>query len=105
MSSPTDNSVTTTDEGGAVKASGNPRGSRPNSLGATTVRALHSKRIDAELSGRQVLESHFGRSITNAEWARMRSKLIEFAMILRDWDRKAGPEVGNVETYASENPD
>ena len=34
------------------------------------------------------IELRAGRALTDAEWAAARARLLEFAGILRDWDRK-----------------
>ena len=38
---------------------------------------------------RAKLESDAGRCLTDAEWVRARSRLLQFAMILYGWDRLA----------------
>src|SRR5690349_13149180 len=45
---------------------------------------------DAEWSAaRAALELHLGHSLTDAEWSAARARLLDFASILRAWDRKA----------------
>lgn len=53
------------------------------------------------------LESRAGRTLTDAEWAQTRAKLLEFITILRGWDQKAGntaPTFGNVEALCQREP-
>ena len=55
-------------------------------------------RTEAEIAARAALELHLDRSPTDAEWAAMRVRLVEFASILRAWDRaKTIPPRCNVE--------
>src|SRR5690242_12767019 len=64
---------------------------------------LHPKAENAESSGsgasemqegdlataaRKAIELRLGRPLTNVDWCRMRKRLVEFAMILYDWDRE-----------------
>jgi hypothetical protein len=39
-----------------------------------------------EIAARTNFEVRSGRKLTDAEWAAMRSKLMEFVAILRDWE-------------------
>ena len=41
-----------------------------------------------EAAARAAIELRADRILTDAEWVAMRSRLLEFASILRDWDRK-----------------
>lgn len=41
-----------------------------------------------EVTARQALDLLAGRTLTNAEWSRIRAKLLEFVSILRAWDRQ-----------------
>jgi len=53
-----------------------------------------------ENAARAALDSAAGRTLTDPEWERTRSKLIEFVTILRIWEQKAKKvpaRVGNVE--------
>jgi len=62
-------------------------------------RIHRSETADAELSAREVLQLELGHSITDAEWQRIRTKLIEFATSLRTWDQPANSssiDLGNV---------
>lgn len=47
-----------------------------------------------EDAAREALDQHANRVLSDAEWQRTRARLLEFAGILRDWDRNAGR--GNV---------
>jgi len=42
-----------------------------------------------ERAARSEVESRAGRTLTDAEWATMRARLIDFAAVLRTWQRKA----------------
>jgi len=42
-----------------------------------------------ENAARRALDRHVGRAVTDAEWARARARLVEFATILRTWQQKA----------------
>jgi hypothetical protein len=67
-----------------------------NSLGLTPTR------LDAD--ARAAIESHAQRMFTEAEWAIMRAKLVEFASILRVWGRdKTAAVGGNVEEPCQPN--
>lgn len=63
--------------------------------------------FDHENEARLELASLAGRPLTDAEWARMRTRLLEFAVILREWDVKAirsRPRLGTVETPCQPEP-
>lgn len=58
-----------------------------------------------EAAARTAIELHAGRALTDAQWAAARARLLEFADILRDWDRKtAAPRRGNVEVLCQRQP-
>lgn len=60
-----------------------------------------------EDTARAALDSSAGRTLTDAEWAQRRSRLLEFVTILRGWDQKAGntaPGLGNVEALCQREP-
>ena len=42
-----------------------------------------------ESAARAAIDSHVGRALTDVERERARARLLEFARILRDWDRNA----------------
>jgi hypothetical protein len=42
-----------------------------------------------EDSARAALGSLIGRELTDEEWTRAKARILEFARILRSWDRKA----------------
>jgi hypothetical protein len=51
-----------------------------------------------EAVARTTIELHAGHALTDAQWAAARARLLEFAGILRDWDRKkTASRRGNVE--------
>ena len=53
-----------------------------------------------EYAARAALDTLRGQGQDEPEWVRARTKLMEFAAILRRWDRKAKntePELGNVD--------
>ena len=51
-----------------------------------------------EATARTVVEQRVDRKLTEAEWAAMRAKLVEFAAILRGWEHAtSGPRRGKVE--------
>ena len=56
-------------------------------------------RTQGEAAARAALELRVGHSLTDAEWAAMRARLVEFTSILRAWDRAKTitPLRGNVE--------
>ena len=58
-----------------------------------------------EEDARAALELRAGRTLTDAEWAAARARLLEFAGILRIWDRTttASPR-GNVELLCQPEP-
>ena len=41
-----------------------------------------------QAAARGELNSHAGRPLTDAEWAQMRARLLEFVTILRTWERQ-----------------
>jgi hypothetical protein len=56
------------------------------------------RRTEIEAAARTAIELNAGRALTDAEWAAMRTRLREFAAILRVWDRETdAPRRGNVE--------
>jgi hypothetical protein len=58
-----------------------------------------------EASARAAIEVRAGRSLADAEWAAMRTRLLEFAGILRVWDRKTtASRRGNVEVLCQREP-
>lgn len=58
-----------------------------------------------EASARAAMELRANRTFTDAEWTAMRARLLEFAGILRDWDRKtAALSRGNVEVLCQPEP-
>jgi hypothetical protein len=60
-----------------------------------------------ENAARAALDSHAGRTLTDAEWARTRADLLELVTILRGWDQKArntAPGLGNVEALCQREP-
>lgn len=62
-------------------------------------------RAQKEVAARAALEPGAGRRFTDAEWAAMRARLLEFADILRVWDRKTtASERGNVEMLWEREP-
>lgn len=63
--------------------------------------------FDRENEARLELVSRAGRPLTDVEWARMRSRLLELAAILREWDvkaRRSRPRLGTVETPCQPEP-
>lgn len=64
-----------------------------------------ASRTQSEAAARQCLEERAGGALTDEEWARARSRLLEFAAILRSWDRAAsGPSRGKVEVPCQREP-
>jgi hypothetical protein len=60
---------------------------------------------EVEIAARVALEPRAGHSLTHAEWSAMRARLLEFASILRDWDRKTtASRRGNVEVLCQREP-
>ena len=58
-----------------------------------------------EAAARTAIELHTGRALTDAQWAAARARLLEFAGILRDWDRKTtASRRGNVEVLCQPEP-
>jgi hypothetical protein len=75
----------------ASYASGGPNGS--------------SKAIDD--AARPALDLRSGGSLSDAELARVRTKLLEFIIILRGWDQKAkntSAGLGNVDSICQQGP-
>ena len=65
----------------------------PRELLFPTVMHAQSNRADRsrgqmEAAARTAIELHAGRALTDAQWAAARAKLLEFARILRVWDRE-----------------
>jgi hypothetical protein len=59
----------------------------------------------ASEDARAAIELRAGRALMDAEWAAMRARLLEFAGILRDWDRKTtASQKGNVEVLCQREP-
>ena len=55
---------------------------------------------ELEREARTKYEFAVGRCVNDAEWGRTRSRLLNFAVILRGWDRKTKKpeaELGNVD--------
>jgi hypothetical protein len=42
-----------------------------------------------ETAARAWIESQIGRTLEDLEWVRVRTRLLEFARILRDWGQRA----------------
>lgn len=62
-------------------------------------------RTQNEVAARAALELRVGRTLTDAEWAAARARLLEFVGILRVWDRKTtAPRLGNVEVLCQREP-
>jgi hypothetical protein len=62
-------------------------------------------RTRGEAAARAVLELRAGRSLTDAEWATMCARLLEFACVLRGWDRETtASRRGNVEVLCQPEP-
>jgi hypothetical protein len=58
-----------------------------------------------EDAARAALESRLGRTLTDAQWAVARGRLLEFVGILRGWDRKTpAPKLGKVEVLCQPEP-
>ena len=58
-----------------------------------------------EASARAAMELRANRTFTDAEWTAMRARLLEFAGILRGWDRKTtASRRGNVEVLCQPEP-
>ncbi|HYI97282.1 MAG TPA: hypothetical protein VEX68_27330, partial [Bryobacteraceae bacterium] len=49
-------------------------------------RAERQRHVEA--AAREAFELRAGRTLTDSEWAAARRRLVEFAQILRSWDRK-----------------
>ena len=67
---------------------------------------VHGARCDAlERTARAAFDTRVGRLLTDAEWEAARCRLLEFAGILRGWDRKAiASRRGNVEVPCQQEP-
>ena len=66
---------------------------------------MHTGNDQNELATRAAIELRAGRALIDAEWAAMRARLLEFAGILRDWDRKTtASQKGNVEVLCQREP-
>ena len=48
--------------------------------------AEESRRL--EFAARSSLENHYGRPVSDQEWAAAKRALLDFAKLLRDWGRK-----------------
>ena len=58
-----------------------------------------------EEAARTAVEQLGDRKLSDAEWARVRTRLLEFTEILRAWDRTtAGPRRGKVEKICQREP-
>jgi hypothetical protein len=58
-----------------------------------------------EAAARTAIELHAGRALTDDQWAAALARLLEFAGILRDWDRKTtASRRGNVEVLCQPEP-
>jgi hypothetical protein len=58
-----------------------------------------------EAAARVAIELRAGRTLTDVEWAAARTGLLEFAGILRGWDRKTtSARRGNVEMLCQPEP-
>ena len=76
----------------------------PTALHAQSNRSDRSREL-MEAAARTAIELHAGRALTDAEWAAARARLLEFAGILRDWDRKTtASRRGNVEVLCQPEP-
>ena len=76
----------------------------PTAMHAQSDRADRSRR-QIEAAARAAIELRAGRALTDAEWAAARARLLEFAGILRDWDRKTtASRRGNVEVLCQPEP-
>jgi hypothetical protein len=63
----------------------------------------HPSRRETETAARDALELRAGRAFTDTEWALMRARLLEFAGVLRVWDRKPpASKRGNVEVLCQQ---
>ena len=71
------------------------------------LRSGSSRKPAAELEedARTTLDAGAGRTLTDTEWERMRSKLVAFVGILYTWDREtSASRRGNVETLCRREP-
>jgi hypothetical protein len=63
------------------------------------------RRTQHEVAARAALELRAGRAFADAEWVAMRARLLEFAGILRAWDRETTVNRrGNVEGLCQREP-
>ena len=62
------------------------------------------RRTLSEVAARAALDLRAGRPLTDAEWAAARARLLEFAGILRDWQRKGASRRGNLEELCQREP-
>ena len=58
----------------------------------------------SEVAARAAFELCAGRPVTDAEWATAQSRLLQFAGILRDWERKTASRRGNLEELCQREP-
>ena len=76
----------------------------PTAMHAQSNRADRS-RGQMEAAARTAIELHAGRALTDAQWAAARARLLEFAGILRDWDRRTtASRRGKVEVLCQPEP-
>ena len=71
-----------------------------SSLSASQSLELMPRTRASESAARAALDSLCGSNLTDMEWGRSRTRLLEFVGILREWDRKDQPAnsvLGNVE--------
>ena len=47
------------------------------------------RQAQLETVARATIESQIGRTVDDLEWVRARTRLLEFAKILRDWGQRA----------------
>jgi len=60
---------------------------------------------DLEIAARAALDSCTGRALSVPEWARARTKLLEFVTIIAKWDQAAknsSEELGNVDAICQQ---
>ncbi len=63
------------------------------------------REVRSDVAAHVALERRVGRGVTDAEWAVARGKFMEFANILRGWDRKTSASgLGNVEVLCQREP-
>ena len=81
-----------------------PREFFPTAMHAQSNRADRSLG-QTEAAARTVIELQARRALTDAQWAAARARLLEFAGILRVWDREMTTcKRGNVETLCQREP-